>query len=1543
MSVSKQKVIKFTAPAVHYSPLGINAQRVVAKRYSLKDIKGNPLEQWDDIVKRVVSHVAKAETNPARREEFMINMTRLMETRAFIPNTPCLVNAGKPKGQLAACFPAGTMLSAINGPQPIEENREGDFVLTHRGRYRRVTETMRRESYLYRLKIDKLPEMRVTGEHPFFTDQGWIDAADLEPKRHFVQIGCCAERAGEPVTIDIAGAQAPEIIYQPNIKLRGGPISHSVSPVRAGVQIDEEIAWLLGMYIVEGSITEGRDVRFTLSANEQEHADRICAILRDRLWLTASKTLTDYEARGSSLFNVRVDSEFFALWLQNNFASGIDHKRVPQWMMTADERVQAAFLKGVADGDGTPTNAQQIRITLSNEILVRQIFEIATRLGYYPTLRPDHMPPNANVRSWSVAFGPTYNAGMARGGFYRVREVELTEEYATVYNFEVEEDHTYVANQVVVHNCFVLPVPDSLEGIMEHAKHCALIHQSGGGTGMTYERLRPAGTPVGEGRGLASGPVSFMQIVNTMTETVKQGGVRRGANMGILSVHHPDILRFIQAKTDQRSLTNFNISVTVTDKFLRAVENNEWFQTEFEGKPWERPVFDPLAKTGDEEQGGDYAYKGQQPPKPGMVYAPDIWERIIASTHRWAEPGIIFIDNVNRHNPLRNSMGMKKASNPCVTGDTLIFTGDGIFTAKELFDSQNDVSAVIDGRFGHEQRTAQASSVFWTGHKPVFRLETKEGYTLRATGNHQIMTPGGWAELQDLKPGDRVHILNRKGGFGSEGSLELGRVLGWLVGDGTMTGEKAVLSFFGADAEIATQFAKYVTELTTPITKAPRPYTNAVSWIEERREARVQSERLYSLAMRSGLGAGEAKLRVPTSVLRGGEDMQRGFLQALFSSDGTVHIDSEKGNHIRLTSISERLLRETQQLLLNFGVASTLYLNRRAAGPTILPDGKGGSKEYHSQARHELHFSKANIETFAREIGFLTSAKQEKLEIILANRKRTPYQEHFTATVEAVISDGEEEVFDLTEPLTHSFIANGVVVHNCAEQMLHDYNACNLGSIDVAKYYDERTDDVDWDRFSNDIYWSVRFLDNVIDSCDWPLPQIQDTVRRTRPVGLGIMGFADLCLHKRISYGGEESAAFADTMMDFFRKESWRASLALGAEKGVMPEFEPNRDLYEEMIYKEVGLERSVPLTPRNYEVTTVAPTGTISLVAETSSGCEPNFSYAYVRRDTLGTRTYAHPIAAKALGLELDNTDPASIERAAAYIVENREKLPDYFVDVSSLTPDDHLRVLKAFQDHVDNSISKTVNAPSSYQVADTDRVHRLAWKMGVKAVSYYRDGSRDNQVLTAVGTEQKKEERSETPLTAVEPEDSPILVHHGKIERPRALTGSTWQIRVDHQNLYVTINHDGERVLEIFATGAGLSVSVGLLASKMLRGGFQPEEVAASLNKVIGSHSIWFNARLCTSPEQVVAECIMLTKRRLMNQPDSAREAAKQAMAEAAKPQVAQPTAGATVVPLKPATPVSIDSKKVITACPECSSNQIEYAGGCYTCRDCGFSKCV
>ena len=733
--------------------------------------------------------------------------------------------------------------------------------------------------------------------------------------------------------------------------------------------------------------------------------------------------------------------------------------------------------------------------------------------------------------------------------------------------------------------CFVLDVPDSINGIMEHAQNVAVIHQTGGGTGMTYEFLRPHGAMVNSTRGVASGPVSFMNIVNGTTEVVKQGGVRRGANMGILNIKHPDILRFIHAKNDQTSLTNFNISVTVTDDFMEAVDNKTWFQTEFEDKAWTQTIFDVAT-------GKDYVvyrredgttvtfadkkafenadlseYTIEEPPKKGLVYAPDIWNRIIASAHKYAEPGIIFIDEVNRHNHMMTSMGPIRACNPC------------------------------------------------------------------------------------------------------------------------------------------------------------------------------------------------------------------------------------------------------------------------------------------------------------------------------------------------------------------------------GEQQLHFNNSCNLGSIDLAKFYKKIGDGTDadecinWEKLAHVTHLCTRFLDNVVDVGHFPLPEIDDVVKRTRPVGLGVMGFADLCLSLKVTYGEEDSIELIDKVMGFVRRESWKASLDLGAEKGTFPELEANREAYSKFIYDELGISKDVPLTPRNYEVTTIAPTGTISLVAETSSGIEPNFSWAYVRRDTLGERHYVHSLAAEALGMEVDQSDPKSIKEAAEFVVENQDKLPSYFISAMDITSHQHVEVLGAAQKHVDNAISKTCNGANDDTVESVDELYRKAKDLGCKAVSYYRDGSREGQVLTSMKAEGKKEDKKDVDVvgssgefTVVE-NDANILTD--RVTRPRELQGSTWRIPFDGQNLYVTVNHDGNRVLEVFATGP-ISEGVGLLASKMVRGGFDVREVCRSLNKVTGTHAVWFNERLLTSPEQAVAECLLLIDRRLKGELTSERQISKVSVEEAT-------VSSETISKMS----------SMIGTCPECKG-QLEHASGCDFCRDCGYSKC-
>ena len=757
------------------------------------------------------------------------------------------------------------------------------------------------------------------------------------------------------------------------------------------------------------------------------------------------------------------------------------------------------------------------------------------------------------------------------------------------------------------------------------------------------------------------------------------------------------------------------------------------------------------------------------------------------------------------------------------------------------------------------------------------------------------------------------------------------------MGDGTLTAGQAVLSLWGGERQLAPVLSEYANRLVAPLTDSCRPaaqYRIEPRHIPGRNEARITSTRLYELALINGLGPGEGKFKVPAAVFTGSEQMQQGFLQALFSAGGAV-ADSTENTSIRLTSVSIELLHDVQQLLLNFGIASRVYPNWRAAGPASLSDGKGGGGEYSSQARHELVITERNVETFAQEIGFIIPEKQEKLNRCLSHMTRGASAEHFVATVESIEFSGVEDVFDLTEPATSSFVANGIVVHNCAEQALHFNNSCNLGSIDLNKFYDpERR--VDWDRLRETVRWTVRFLDNVIDVCAWPLPEIDDVVKRTRPVGLGIMGYADLLLNLKITYGSPESIQVMDEVMGFVRREAWKASVELGAEKGAFPELEPNREAYSKFLYDEIGLPRSMPLTPRNYEVTTIAPTGTISLVAETSSGVEPNFSWAYVREDTLGRRTYVHTLAARALGIEVDQADQASIDAAAAYVVEHEQELPPYFISAMKISAVEHVQVLAAAQRHVDNGVSKTCNGSADDTLESVDQLYRLARQLGCKAVSYYRDGSRDSQVLTSIRSSEQKGETACAPSataeaavveTGPEPVETPTAAtapvtttaRAARIERPRELRGATWQIPFDGQNLYVTVNHDGKMIQEVFATGP-ISGGVGLLASKMLRGGFEAAEVAHSLNKVTGTHSVWFNERLLTSPEQAVAECIMLTSRRLKGLPDSARAAGK-----------AQPTVVAS----------GASGSPLIGVCPECRG-QLEHASGCDFCRDCGYSKC-
>ena len=1033
---------------------------------------------------------------------------------------------------------------------------------------------------------------------------------------------------------------------------------------------------------------------------------------------------------------------------------------------------------------------------------------------------------------------------------------------------------------------------------------------------------------------------------------------RRGANMAVLRVDHPDIEEFITCKTDENAITNFNISVGITDAFMDAVKRDADWELRFPDV--HAPEYHGFQGTLPQAEKTGVPIKTYR-----RMRARDLFAKIVEHAHHNGEPGVLFLDAANRENPVPHLYELE-ATNPCITGETLIYTDGGLRRADELAAMGESIRAVTDGRFGRETLLA-ASPVFPTGVKDVYRLITREGYELRLTADHQVMTSRGWVAASELQPGDRVHILNRRGGFGNEGSLEAGRVLGWLVGDGTANAIRAVLSFFGDEKrELAPMFAEAVNALVENRGARTRPYPVGVIEVKGRDEAQVSSERLQTWAAEYGLL--EDKLIVPAGVLAGSEEMQRGFLQALFTADGQVNDGGEKGCSARLSSSHLPLLKDVQRLLLNFGIASHIYENRRPGGYRPMPDGRGGVKEYFHQPQHDLAISKTNLIRFADEIGFLTEAKQGKLADYLSRMTRGPYSETFLATVKAVEPDGRETVYDLQQPDTHSFIANGLVVHNCGEQFLGPFENCCLGSINLAQHFGPGGT-VDWEKLRQSTVLSTRFLDDVVSANAYvpAVPQLRVAAYKARRIGLGIMGLGDLMYHCGVRYGSEEAQEFASQVMEFVRYHCMATSIELAQARGPF-------EAIEDSIYDPRNFKWSppTPLMPysldhgrpaldwnaivdgikkhgiRNACQTTIAPTGTIATVAGCESyGCEPAFALAYIRHVNDRGRdlklTYTSPMFEKALiEAGIDEAARARIvEQVLAHgscqdIPEIPEHIRNTFVVSQDITAEEHVRMQASIQRFVDNSISKTANFPETATEDDVAKAYLLAWELGCKGLTVYVTGSRQKVVLETHATAKAKEEPTAVAPAAAQP--LPFL-HETKKPRPQVLHGETIKITSPMGKSYVTINRNGgEEPFEVFInTGkAGseifaVSEAIGRLISYNLRlaSSVPPRErlaeIARQLGGIGGSRAMGFGPnRVLSLPDAVgraLSDYLALETESLEPMPDSNGNGHSEHAEAPAPGQMAL---------------------KIGDLCPSCGEAAMVNEEGCRKCYACGHSEC-
>jgi ribonucleoside-diphosphate reductase alpha chain len=521
-------------------------------------------------------------------------------------------------------------------------------------------------------------------------------------------------------------------------------------------------------------------------------------------------------------------------------------------------------------------------------------------------------------------------------------------------------------------------------------------------------------------------------------------------------------------------------------------------------------------------------------------------------------------------------------------------------------------------------------------------------------------------------------------------------------------------------------------------------------------------------------------------------------------------------------------------------------------------------------------------------------------------------------------------------------------IHNsnpCGEYFQVDNNSCNLASLNLAKFvipvvyndpakaYDPSRKwhkHIDWKALATAAEHGVRFLDYVITQNEYPIAEITETTNATRPVGLGVMGIADMLLDLQIPYGSRLAIEVCEAVMQWIQYHAWLQSSQLASEFGEFPELKNNREYFDEKmerLTREIQKHVAFP-TPdvtsyspvanlltryrkygvRNCHVTVIAPTGTISLIDECSSGIEPVFAFAYKRQDTVGVRWYYDDRAKK---FKDDNHEDAP--------------LPDWFKDASSTTPEEHVLMQAAFQKWCDNAISKTCNMPEDATVEDVARVYDLAWNSGLKGCTVYREGSRHGVLI--------REDKAKKPAKTVEiPEPKPVI-EKGELKvmpRPEFLDGGTYVVPDGHEGkLYITANHtDDGRIIEILLrenAGNEWIELAGRLVSLLLRSNVPIKEIRQQLRRVAGQSSIYYHNKFFSSPVQLLDEVLF-------------EMAAKYYAGKA------QSTGGNGYAPRTlMEEPKELEPLARGPKCPDCHET-LRAQEGCFKCPnpDCGYSKC-
>jgi len=1707
-----------------------NARIVLARRYLKKDAEGDPTEEPEVMFWRVARTIADVDADYGAPEAVVEAVARrfyeVMINGEFEPNSPTLMNAGRPLGQLSACFVLPVDDALSNGQSGIYDTLRamalvhqsgggcvaGDAhvhttfcgvetiqTLYERVRALDVPEQVERDHAIMdvrHLGIETLALDPESGRYePKSVTHLWrwdvpakdqyavrcrdrreVTTSAWHPFMVFTADGVVERRADELAEGDV--------LLTPNRSVRASwPFSEPKQV--AGLTVDEELAWLAGYFLGDGSLDVFRNRTIDYEALRLRFFDgrpESIHFAAEVLGRHGVNVTPHQDGRG--LWRLTTTNQDFVPAFAQIVEAAPGAKTdltLPEWVGKSPLSVIGAFLAGLIDSD-SHVSMDRRRVVYSTVCprLARRLTSLLSTLGFDPAhrrkqpgrkaKRVEHRVQLAKakktadlvalVRPWvhDVFRGERLDALRERVTHNTRERLPLpfgaVRELLEAAGVDTTTSAIHRAPVVVDGEAFWLHRMRWGRGIGEHklgelaralrrvlpAEYAPRLEQlerladgwtvvarsgptaepkpfydftvedfntylAGGGdgrmllihnTGFSFSRLRPEGETVRSTMGVASGPVSFMKLYDASTDVVKQGGTRRGANMGILRVDHPDIRRFITCKNDTTQITNFNISVAITDAFMEAVRNDERYD-----------LVNP--KTGEVS---------------GRENAREIFDMIVHGAWLTGEPGTFFIDRANADNPVPK-LGEYEATNPCVAGSTRLATDRGLLTMEELEREVMEIRVATDDRVPHARAAAMAAEhgilleprlkpgvtmfpaapVFKTREDwPVFRLVTEHGHEVTATDNHRFFTPEGPVALEDLQVGDEILIQSGEGAWSKdralppfeptdklsarirrgeadlprEWSAELGQLLGWVVADGWVTenlpADRKVpnysvgLLFGGDEGELEAGFRERIGRWTgTRGNRTERP-------------GRIQllyKSGLYYFLRSLGLVTEDGKSnRVPEAIWKAPRDAVVGFLQALFTADGTVNISHRaRPCTVRLASSEPELLKEVQVLLQNFGISGRIRL-RRPAGRKAMPDGRGGLKEDAYKAQYELILDKANRDRWVRKIGFLSTAKREKVEAFLATRTRRSNRERFTSPIASIEPAGRADVYCTTEYHTHSIVVNGCVTANCGEQPLIPYDVCNLGSINLGKFVkaDARPgvdpeQGIDWEALREVVHLSTHFLDNVIDANVYPLPEIHDLAQQIRRIGLGIMGWADMLVKLGIAYDSEEGVDLGRRVMAFVNEESRVASERLAETRGVFP-------AWEDSIWGPDGKAAIAPdgtrIRPerrlRNCNLTTVAPTGTISIFAGCSGGIEPLFAVAFMRNQAGAMMPDVNPDfvrMAKEGGWYSGELMERIAEEGHIHFDEVPEDIQRVFRTAHDITPEWHVRMQAGFQEHVDSALSKTTNFPREATEEHVREIYELAYRLGCKGVTVYRDGSREGQVLST-GKTGKRAEVAQVTAAVVELEhelaDAREEAHNLRIEverlkgelherdltagaarhkrqRPEALRGYTMKMMSPLGDLYVTINEDESgRPFEVFCTlgkagGAAMAdaEAIGRLMSLALRSGISIQQVKEQLRGISCDRAVGLGPNKVLSAPDAIGQAI----ERYLEEKEGVQEALPLTMG------AGRATSGSARRAAPSSTGLSAEIYDLGT-CPECGTGHLAFEEGCKKCHVCGYSEC-